>query len=148
MNRKIYDFTTDRGDFRVYVKCSEKPSSKSDTNKREIWNFPFTDSQIDYIKGLTDPRKQFYYVFVCGKSELNKSRIAVVPEDIVLQCIDLNRANKYKSQSVKVKLVKGEWNFSIYGTARSDKDNETSQDTTFKVRVKNIDELFTKVQSA
>ncbi|MFD2369046.1 hypothetical protein ACFSO0_03490 [Brevibacillus sp. GCM10020057] len=148
LNRKVYDFTTDKGDFRVYVKCSENPSSESDTHNSAIWNFPFTESQIDEIKSLIYERKQFYFAFVCGRSELNKSRIAVVPDSIVLQCIDINRTSKYKSQSVKVKLAKGEWNFSIYGTARADKDKATGQDTTFKVRVKNIDDLFAKDNSA
>lgn len=148
LNRKVYDFTTNKGDFRVYVKCSEKPSSRSGQKNHWIWNFPFTDSQIDEIKDLRDETKQMYFAFVCGQSVLNQSRIAVVPEDIVLKCIDINRSDKYKPQSVKVKLTKGEWNFSIYGTAKEDKDKGTGKDTAFKVRVKNIDELFANENSA
>lgn len=144
LNRKVYDFTTDKGDFRVYVKCSERPSSESDNKSSAIWSFPFTENQIDEIKSLNDGRKQLYFAFVCGRPEFYKSRIAVIPEDIVLQCIDVTRSNKYKQQCIKVKLAKGEWNFSVYGTARADKDKATGQDTSFKVRVKNIDDLFAK----
>ena len=143
MNRKVYDFTTDKGDFRVYVKSSEKPSSENDYNNSSIWNFPFTEGQIDDIKSLQCNTKQFYFVFVCARPELNKSRLAVVPESTVFQCIDVNRKDKYKSQSVKVKLAKGGWNFNLYGTARADKDGAGS-DTTLKARVNNIEELFSK----
>ncbi|NME99232.1 hypothetical protein [Aneurinibacillus aneurinilyticus] len=141
-SRKIYDFTTDKGGFRVYVKGSEKPSSESQLKKSSIWNFPFTEKQIDEIKGIESEEKQMYFAFVCGKIPLNKSRIAVIPADILFQCIDIDRSDKYKSQSVKIKLVKGCWDFEVYGTARADRIN--GLDNTLKVRVKNIDELFSK----
>lgn len=144
INRKIYDFTTNKGDFRVYVKFSEKPSSESEKKCSSIWNFPFTDSQIDEIKELNLGQRNLYFVFVCGRSSLNKSRIAVIPQDIIFQCIDINRKDKYKGQSVKIRLVKNSWDFDIYGTARADKFE--GKDNTFKVRVKNIDELFGKEQ--
>lgn len=144
LTRKVYDFTTDKGDFRVYVKCSERPSSKSDNKNSSLWSFPFTEKQVDEIRSINDNSRQLYFAFVCAKTELNQSRIAVVPAEIVLQCIDVTRTRKYKQQSVKIRLAKGEWNFSVYGTARDDKNKATGQDTSFKVRVKNIDDLFAK----
>ncbi|MBY0116509.1 hypothetical protein NST33_25005 [Paenibacillus sp. FSL L8-0435] len=142
LNRKVYDFTTDKGDFRVYVKSSENPASKSDMKNSSIWNFPFTDAQIDELRTLYVTNKQLYFAFVCGQSELKNSKIAVIPADIALRCIDIHRERKYKTQSIKIKYVKGEWDFSVYGTARDDKSN--GQDTSFKVRVKNIDKLFSR----
>lgn len=139
-NRKIYDFTTNKGDFRVYVKFSEKPSSESDSKGRCIWNLPFTESQIDELKNIKSNNRDLYFVFVCGRKSLNKSRIAVVSKDIIFQCIDVYRIDKYKSQSVKIRLIKGHWDFDVYGTARADKVEDN--DNTFKVRVNNIDELF------
>jgi len=73
---------------------------------------------------------------------LNKSKIAVIPKDIIFNCIDLNREDKYKSQSVKVRFIKSHRDFDIYGTTRSDKFE--GKDNTFKVCIKNIDELFGK----
>lgn len=140
INRKIYDFTTDKGDFRVYVKYSESPASKSDLKGSNIWNFSFTESQIDEIRTIKTENRKLFFVFVCGRQSLNKSKIAVVPQDIIHQCIDTNRTDKYKSQSIKIRLIKGHWDFDVYGTARADMINNT--DNTFKVRVKNIDELF------
>jgi hypothetical protein len=81
-------------------------------------------------------------IFICGRKSFNKSRIAVVPKDIVFQCIDLNREDKYKSQEVKIRHIKGHWNFDVYGTARSDKVK--GKDNTLKVRIKNIDDVFGK----
>ncbi|MCT4662951.1 MAG: hypothetical protein N4A40_13930 [Tissierellales bacterium] len=140
VNRKIYDFTTNKGDFRVYVKYSEKPSSENKAKSSSIWNFPFTESQIDEIKTIDSEDKQFYFVFVCGKLSLNKSKVAVVPKEKIFQCIDLNRLDKYKNQSAKIRLVKGHWSFDVYGTARADKLG--GKDNTFQVRIKNIDEIF------
>lgn len=139
-NRKIYDFTTNKGNFRVYVKYTESPSSKSEGKGSSIWNFPFTESQIDEIKNIVTDDRSLYFVFVCGSSSLNKSRIAVISQDIIYKCIDVNRENKYKSQSVKIRLIKNHRDFDVYGTARSDKFE--NKDNTIKVRVKNIDELF------
>jgi hypothetical protein len=143
-NRKIYDFMTNKGDFRVYVKSSENPSSESNFNGSSIWNFPFTEGQINEIKYIKSVNRKFYFAFVCGRSSLNKSRIAVIPKDIIFQCIDVNRTDKYKSQSVKIRLIKGHRDFDIYGTARADKLD--AKDNTLKVRVKNIDELFGRKQ--
>lgn len=145
INRKIYDFTTDKGDFRVYVKCSENPVSESETKGSSLWNFPFTPSQIDEIKTINSDKRKLYFVFVCGRLSLNKSKIAVIPQDIIFQCIDVNRENKYKSQDIKIKLIKGHWDFDVYGTARDDKSGVN--DTTFKIRIKNIDDLFGNEQN-
>lgn len=142
-NRKIYKFTTNKDDFIVYVKYTESPSSESKTKGSTIWNFPFTEIQLDEIKDIkTAENRKLYFIFVCGKTSLNRSRIAVVSKDIIFQCIDLNREDKYKSQSIKIRLLKGHWNFDVYGTARADKLE--GKDNTFKVRIKNINDLLEK----
>ncbi|AOZ93608.1 hypothetical protein [Paenibacillus crassostreae] len=145
-NRKIYDFTTNKGDFRVYVKSSEKPVNESSQKNGCRWNFPFTENQIDELKSVKSEGRQMYFAFVCGKTALNKSKIAIIPESIIFKYIDIDRNNKYKGQSIKIKLVKGHWDFDVYGTARSDKVD--GLDNTLKVRVKNIDELFGQEQTA
>ncbi|MCD2348245.1 hypothetical protein [Clostridium guangxiense] len=144
-NRKIYDFATDDGDFRVYVKFSENPSSESDSKSSQIWNFPFTDKQIEEIKTIEECSRKLYFIFVCGRKALNKSRISVVYKDIIFKCIDLKRIDKYKNQSIKVRLIKGHRDFDIYGTARADKLD--GLDNTLKVKVNNIDQLFAKKNS-
>lgn len=141
-NRKIYDFTTNTGDYRAYVKSSDKPSSNSRNNTYNIWTFPFTDNQIDEIKRIKNNLngKEFLFIFICGQPKLAKSRIAVVPSDKVFQCMDIDRHDKYKQQNIKIRLIKGHWDFDVYGTAREDKKNDS--DNTIKVRTQNIDELF------
>lgn len=139
-NRKIYDFTTNEGDFRVYVKFSEKPSSESEYKSSCIWNFPFTESQMDEIKNIDINDRKLYFIFICGKKSLNKSKIAIISKDVVTKCIDLKRIEKYKNQGIKIRLIKKHWNFDIYGTARADQIN--GKDNTIKVRINNIDELF------
>lgn len=141
-NRKIYDFTTNDGDFRVYVKFSESPSSESDLKGSKIWNFPFTDKQIEEIKSIEKCSRKLYFVFVCGRKALNRSKISVAYKDMIFKCIDLNRIDKYKNQSIKVRLIKGHRDFDIYGTARADK--LYNEDNTLKVKVNSIDQLFEK----
>ncbi len=51
-SRKIYDFDTNKGSFRVYVKTTEAPSSENSYRSSAIWNFPFTDNQIDELKDI------------------------------------------------------------------------------------------------
>lgn len=140
INRKIYDFSTNEGDFRTYIKCTEKPSSESQSKDSNIWNFPFTESQIDEIKNIEADNRNLYFVFVCGNSSLNKSKIAVIYKDKIFKCIDLNREDKYKSQSIKIRFIKHHRNFDVYGTAWSDKLKE--RDNTLKVSIKNIEEIF------
>ena len=138
--RRVYDFTTDKGDFRVYVKSTKGPVSENSTKQSLLWSFPFTEGQIDEIKSLGKSSRQLYFVFICGQPKLNESRIAVVPADKIFQCIDLNRENRYKPQSVKIRLIKGEWSFRIYGTARNEITD--GRDSSLKERVSNIDDLF------
>ncbi len=40
---------------------------------------------------------KYLFTFVCGKDFLNRSRISVIPKDVIFQCIDVYRTNKYKS---------------------------------------------------
>ena len=145
-NRKIYDFVTDTGDYRVYVKSSEKPSSNSRNDTCNIWTFPFTDIQIDEIRELNinTKEKEFLFVFICGQFKLCSSKIAVIPSESVFQCIDTKRQDKYKKQNIKIRLKKSHWDFDIYGTARDDKKN--GEDNTIKVRANSLDELFVKKQ--
>lgn len=63
-NRKIYDFTTDKGDFRIYIKYAEKPSSKSKIKDSFIWNFSFTENQIDEINAINSEGRNLYFIFI------------------------------------------------------------------------------------
>lgn len=141
-SRKIYDFTTDKCDYRTYVKSSDKPSSVSRNNTCNIWTFHFTEKQVDEIKRLKEEtkNKNLLFVFVCGQPKLSQSKVAVIPAYIVYKCIDVDRKHKYKTQKIKIRLVKGHWDFDVYGTAREDKKGEL--DNTLKVRTNNIDDLF------
>lgn len=144
-SRRIYDFSTDNADYRTYVKSSDKPSSPSnDRKKHDIWTFPFTENQIEELKSLkcNTKNKQFLFVFVCGQVRLSQSKVAVVSSEDVFNCIDLNRNDKYKIQSIKIRLIKGHRSFDIYGTARADKKNGI--DNTLKIKCNNIDDLFMK----
>ena len=122
-NRKIYDFDTNKGSFRVYVKSSETPYSESDYKSSSTWNFPLTENQIDELKNIRDNSRQLYFVFICGREKLNHSRIAVIPCNILFQCVDLD---------VKVRITKGSRYLEVYGST-----NEP-----IKVKLADIYEVF------
>jgi hypothetical protein len=138
-SRKIYDFTTN-DDYRLYVKSSDAPSSISLKKHRAIWSFPFTDKQIDEINRIRSNSKKLYFVFICGEEKLNKSKIAIAKDNIIFECIDTKRNEKYKQQSVKIRFIKGHWDYDFYGTALSDEKNGV--DTTKKVRINEMDDVF------
>jgi len=138
--RKVYDFTTNAGDFRVYVKYISKPTSPSKKNEKKIWSFSYTEDQVDELNEIMNTNRDFLFCCICGEEELHKSKMVLVDRKTATTCIDLYRGNKYKTQSLKVRYVKGHWDFDIYGTARNDKlDNK---DSTIKIRANNIDEIF------
>lgn len=139
--RKIYDFTTDKGDFRVYVKYIAAPTSKSEIKNQRTWSFPFTDVQIDEIRELEKYNSRLIkFIFICGLKKLNGSKIAIADISDVFQCIDINRTDKYKAQAVKIRYIKKHRNFDMYGTARSDKNK--FNDNTIKIKHNNIEEIF------
>lgn len=65
--------------------------------------------------------KERLFIFICGQPKLIKSKIAVLPSEIVFKCMDIKRQDKYKLQNIKIRLIKGHWDFDVYGTARADK---------------------------
>ncbi len=143
LNRKIYDFTTYKGDYRAYIKSSEKPSSPANEHKQyNIWTFPFTENQIEDIKSLKNNinNRELNFIFVCGQPKLSQSKIAVINTEILFKCIDVNRKDKYKQQNIKIKLRKGSWNFGVYGTNWDDKIN--GRDNTLSVGTNSIDYAF------
>ncbi|WZL80722.1 hypothetical protein QBE53_13040 [Vallitaleaceae bacterium 9-2] len=140
VGRKVYDFTTNEGDFRVYVKYIGKPTSKSKANNRKIWSFPYTEDQVDELNEILMTERTFVFCCICGEEDLNKSKLLLLDRETVRSCIDLERKDKYKPQSLKLRFIKGHWDFDIYGTARSDK--KKGNDNTIKIRANNIDEMF------
>lgn len=120
-NRRIYDFSTNMGNYRVYVKYSEKSSSTSKYEKSHIWNFKFTENQIDELKDIQTIERELYFAFICGHEKLNQSKIMV-------------------------KLIKHHRNFNLCGTARGVKKN--GKDNIIKVSVNNTEELFGLIEGA
>ena len=139
-SRKIFDFATDTGDFRIYVKSSDSPSSTNKKNRSAIWSFPFTQMQIDEINNICFGNRKLYFAFICGDEKLNKSKIAIATDEVIFKCIDTNRYEKYKQQSIKIRFIKGHWDYDFYGTALSDMQN--GEDTTLKVRINEMDDVF------
>lgn len=114
LNRRIYDFTTDNGDYRVYVKHTVNNVNDNDENPR--WNFVFTKAQIDEIQRLHTEKKILRFVFVCGREKLQDSIIAVLSKEDLLDCIEVTREDRYKKQTISIMLPKGRRNFEVYGT--------------------------------
>ena len=108
-NRRIYDICTNSGDYIVYIKYSEKPSSINNNKNSYLWTFTFTKIQLDEIKKIFKEKsddKKMVFVFICAFSTLKDSKFAVVDSSEILKCIDLNRIDKYKdNQSVKIGYV-------------------------------------------
>lgn len=142
-NRRIYDICTNRGDYRVYIKYSENPSSNSRNKNSNLWTFTFTERQLDEVESIVTQckDKKILFVFICALPKLKDSKFAVIKSDEVLKCIDLNRVDKYKNnQNIKIKLIKKHRKFDVYGTNHSDENNKV--DNTMKIDVNSVKDLI------
>ena len=141
-SRKIYNVSTDKEvNYTVYVKSCEKPS-KSKNGMSNLWTFPFTEKQIDEILKISKniQCEKFKFIFICGQERLNESTISVILFEELLQCIDIDRENRYKMQKVMIRLDKGQKAFRVYGTARDEKINR--MDNTLRIKTNRIDSAF------
>ncbi len=66
---------------------------------------------------------------------MNQSRVAIIPSNVVFQCIDLMRNKKYKRQSIYIRLIKRGRSFEIYGSNKA--NNEA-----LKVKVNDVYTTF------
>lgn len=115
---RVYEFSNNKDDYRVYVKYSTKPIERKTTQK---WDFSFTRDEIFYLENDFFTTKKIVLLVLICKTKTGKLNFATIPYNDALKCIgDDKKYNKHYRISVKHK--KNSCNLSCYGTYISDKD--------------------------
>ena len=73
-DRRIYDVTTNDGDFRLYMKYRTKPSTDNDL--LTSWQFMFNKEEIEELKNKC--KEGIRLILICGKEDLKDSQFAVL----------------------------------------------------------------------
>ena len=88
-DRQVYDYTTNKGEFRAYIKYrTSKKKVKKDNYYS--WDFNFANDR-DEIKKYIEEGKNIVLFLVCGASNLNESELAVLSKDDILKIFDNNK---------------------------------------------------------
>lgn len=105
--RRVYNFTTNKNDFRLFVKYRRAPSSVNPDGHRS-WQFVFSPSEI---QELTENCKQekgiFTLCLVCGDVDIKKSQYAVLDQENIKKLLD------WRKSSITLSLRRGEHAFRL-----------------------------------
>ena len=105
-DRKVYDFTTDQKDFRLFLKYRSKPNLTQSPDYSS-WQFVFSDDDIRELKQFAASGKMLSVGLVCGQDALNKSEYAVIHQEELLQLFSEGKT------SLTISIMKGEKAFRI-----------------------------------
>lgn len=96
---KIVKFSTDAGDYKVYIKYSTscKVSDRKNTRK---WDVLFTKKEMEIIHSFPEPDRKLFFVLVCTDSDLKYNEIAVLDYKSGLLCLGEDSVNKERRISV------------------------------------------------
>ena len=114
---KIVKFSTNLGDYKVYIKYSTicKFSNRKSTRK---WDVLFTKKEMDILKDFLEQNRKHYFVLVCTDTNMKENEVAVLDYDGGLMCLGNDSVNRERRISVVHK--KGSPYMNCYGTARSE----------------------------
>jgi hypothetical protein len=104
-DRQVYDFTTNKTKFTLFVKYrSEKVATKKkDYNS---WSF-FIANDLDEMNKYLDNEKNPILALVCGSDNLNESELAILDGN------DIGVLNYYNKKTISISRKKGEKQFRI-----------------------------------
>lgn len=105
-DRQVYDFTTDKKDFRLFVKYRSAPNNTK-TAGYNSWKFELSDNELCEIKQYLQSGKEFCLGLVCGYEELIKSQYAVLYKENVEALLEQGK------RKFTISRKTGEHNFRI-----------------------------------
>lgn len=115
--RRIYSFSNDFSDFKVYAKYVAKPASNESESKR--WDFSFNPEEVNTI--LEDTTINMF-AFICGVRNFKGSEICFLSKEQLYECF----GKYFTSPNRRVTVLldkKGSRNFTVYGTGLDRREN-------------------------
>ncbi len=125
-DRQIYDITTNKSEFRLFVKYR---AMKINTKKTDYssWVFTIKDDK-DELKSYLDNNINVNLALVCGEDDLGKSQLAVLDPSQIRQILDSNKT------TITITIKKNEHAFRI--------PVEQNREDGIKVKCDRFEELF------
>lgn len=91
-DRQVYEFTTDQGDFKLFLKYRSAPTTKNEDIYRS-WQFNFTESDLKELHQYIEEEKHLSVGLVCGESELGKSLYAVLHKEELCSLLEAGKTS-------------------------------------------------------
>lgn len=86
-DRQIYDFVTNKKEFRLFVKYRSR-AINTKTPEYSSWQFHFSDDDKRELTLFMSDEKHLSVGLVCGEDQLNKSQYAVLHREEVIRLFD------------------------------------------------------------
>lgn len=126
-NSKRVEFSTDTGDFNVYIKYTTK-IRKSKVNidskkKNKIsCNISFSDKDYEILKNsFVKENKENLICLVCTNDKLNETYMAVLTYEDAMKCLE-HRTNS-GNRRITITRIGAEHDFNCYGVKFEEKDH-------------------------
>lgn len=125
-DRQVYDITTNKSEFRLYVKYR---ANKTDTKKADYssWVFTIKDDTAELQSYINNGYK-LIIALVCGEENLGESQLAVLDTEQITEIINAGKT------TINVTIKKGERAFRI--------PIDRNRMEGIKVKCNRFDELF------
>jgi uncharacterized protein YxeA len=123
---KRVEFSTDSGDFNVYVKYTTKVrKAKTNINgKRKTkmsWDIQFSDNDYEILRdSFKKEGKENLICLVCTNDDLNQTYMAVLSHEDALKCLE--KSTPSGSRRITVMRIGREHDFYCYGVGFKDED--------------------------
>ena len=85
-DRQIYDFTTDKKEFRLFLKYRSQPIKTKDP-EYSSWQFNFSADDKKELTCFLSEAKHLSIGLVCGKERLNESLYAVLHQEELVKLL-------------------------------------------------------------
>lgn len=105
-NRRVYDLTTNKGEFRLFIK-HRTDRQKTKTKDYSSWQFVFSDNELVEIKQYIEEGYSLTLGLVCGVKDLADSEIAVLSLENVKEILALDK------KSITISRMKNEKSYRI-----------------------------------
>lgn len=88
--RRIYDCTTDNGEFRIIAKYRSSPIDTKTTDYSS-WQFIFSSEELQEFNNCVESNSRVSVILICGETELRKSEYAVLYTDDLKKLLSLEK---------------------------------------------------------
>lgn len=105
-DRQVYEFTTNEGDFKLFLKYRSEPI-QTKTEGYQSWQFGFSADDIAELRRYISENKHLSVGLVCGMNTLSNSEYAVLHKEEIGQLLDAGKT------SVTISRKSGEKAFRI-----------------------------------